>query len=73
MKKRKWILSSEELPADGMPILVKMSNDRVFYAIYSDYNEFDVHKPDKENDYRKCWYKYSKAAVLKWRYFNLKK
>ena len=49
----------------GQRLLVCFNDLTIFYAIYSDFDEFDVHKPDYgvEGDYRAQWYKFSSVTV----------
>ena len=66
----KWKSPITRFPDIGDTILVKTISGQIFYAVYSAYDEFDVHRPDSDKTYRKQWYKYSSRTVLKWRYFK---
>lgn len=58
------------LPNVGDAVMVKLrtgTGTGAFYAIYSDENEFDVHCLNgATKNYRKEWYKLSKASVKSW-------
>ena len=64
-----WKDSVKHKPNIGDTILVKTFSGQVFYAVYSDDDEFDVHRPDDKIDSRLAWYKYSSRTIVKWRYF----
>lgn len=64
-----WKDSSKKLPNIGDCVLIKTTSGQVFYAVYSDVDEFDTHRPDGMNDYREKWYKYSRRTIIAWRYF----
>ena len=63
-----WIDSEDELPEIGSRILAKTTVGEIYYGVYSAQDEFDLHRPDHDDDYRGKWYKYSKRTVLQWRY-----
>ena len=65
-----WKDSIKKKPEIGDSILAKTLSGQVFYAVYSNENEFDVHRLDQNRDYRKAWYKYSSRTVVQWRYFK---
>ena len=56
-------------PEIGSRLFVKMISGEVFYAIYSDEDEFDIHANHGDPISRDKWFKYSHRSVLKWRYF----
>jgi len=64
----KWTLFEKKKPNIGDRMLVKTLSGQIFYAIYSNDDEFDVHRNDGEN-MRESWYKYSSRTVIFWRYF----
>lgn len=64
-----WKDSVKHKPNVGDAILVKTFSGQVFYAVYSDKDEFDVHRPDDKTESRLAWYKYSSRTIVKWRYF----
>jgi len=67
-----WKDSSKKLPNIGDAVLVKTLSGQVFYAVYSDIDEFDVHRFTGMSKYRECWFKYSGRTVVAWRYFAKK-
>ena len=70
MKNGNWKDSLKKLPNIGDCILVKTVSGQIFYAVYSNEDEFDVHRPDDKTDTRLSWYKYSRRTVVFWRYFT---
>jgi len=67
-----WKDSLKHKPSIGDTILVKTFSGQVFYAVYSDEDEFDVHCPSFNNEIesRLAWFKYSSRTIVKWRYFS---
>ena len=49
----------------GTRVLVRFREGESLYAIYSDFDEFDIHIPSYgvEGDYRGQWYKHSSLSV----------
>lgn len=66
----KWKDAYKKKPNIGDTILVKTVSNQIFYAVYSADDEFDVHRPDSEDDYRNKWFKFSSRTVIFWRYFS---
>ena len=64
-----WKDSTKHKPDIGSAVYVKTLSGQVFYAIYTNEDEFDTHRPTPAIDSRESWYKYSSRTVLKWRYF----
>jgi hypothetical protein len=65
-----WRDSIKYKPSIGDSILVKTTSGQVFYAVYSNEDEFDVHRPNNKTESRLSWYKYSSRTIIKWRYFT---
>lgn len=63
----RWIDSIKRLPQIGDSVIVKTFSGQVFYAVYSDKDEFDVHRPEGATDYREHWYKHSSRTIIKWK------
>lgn len=64
-----WKDSIKYKPKIGDSVLVKTASGQIFYAVYTDEDEFDTHRFDPKIESRKCWYKYSSRTIIKWRYF----
>jgi len=66
-----WIKTEKRKPEIGDCILVKTSSGQVFYAVYTNDDEFDVHRPTNDfSETRAAWYKYSSRTVIQWRKFQ---
>lgn len=62
-----WTNSEDALPDVGNRVLVETTVGEIYYGVYSGNDEFDLHRPDGNGDYRGQWFKYSKRTVTKWR------
>lgn len=64
-----WKEYKNQKPIKGDRVLVKMITGDIYYAIYSDVDEFDIHMPGPEVKSRLSWYKHSSRSIDSWRYF----
>ena len=68
-----WMDCKTALPRIGDKVLVERITDNcIYYAIYSDDQEFDLHipssNPEEKDQHRQGnWYKFSPASILQWK------
>lgn len=65
-----WNNPSKKLPKIGDRVLVMDFLGQVLYAVYTDNDEFDAHRPNGKVESRDAWRKYSSLTIVKWRYFT---
>lgn len=65
----KWVSVDDDFPDLGQLIAVQNKSGKVFYAVYSGEDEFDLHIPQNNvpTDYRSDWYKHSSRTIVKWK------
>lgn len=66
MENIEWYDAIRYKPNIGEPVLVRTISGQIYYAVYSNHDEFDIHIMENFDNYRNTWYKFSSKTVVEW-------
>jgi len=68
-----WIKFTDERPAEMQRVLVKDATEKIYYAVYYEYDGFDVHRMDlkKPSSYRFAWARFTHRSFPYWKSLDI--